>query len=474
VNLFHGRPRGDTLVHWQYGGAYPRHDQGAVLAEFTRTGDLLEEFHNFGHVAVSGMNVYRAGEGLGDYRGSIFTTHFNTHKITRTVVEPAGATFRHVRSEDFLVIDDPDVHLTDVFEDANGTLLVVDTGGWFRNGCPASQIAKPEIAGAIYRIRRAGPVDQKTDFRGVDIDWARLGAKEAAALLGDGRFAVRDRAIAELGRRGDAVLGELRAVLGAGTIEARRNAVWALARNGSGTANELMRLALADKDASVRQAACNGIWRTRDSGAMESLIRLLKNKKEPKAIQMAAARALGRVGGAKAVDALLAFINGDLDRVREHAAVYALIDIGDRLRTAKGLETGSAAVWARTLWALEGIDPAKLDAGVVVGVLDAPGEAAALTAIAVCKRHPEWAETIAAEFLRWREDGGLNDRRRGVFDELLPLFLENRMMQGVLTWFFEAGGAGEAKEHFHPDAVGRGRFARRADVHCADCKAAKS
>ena len=45
INLMYGNPRGDTLVHWQYGGAYPRYDQEAVLEEFIRTGPLLQEFH---------------------------------------------------------------------------------------------------------------------------------------------------------------------------------------------------------------------------------------------------------------------------------------------------------------------------------------------------------------------------------------------------------------------------------------------
>ena len=61
VNLFYGRPRGDVLVHWLYGGAYPRYDQEVVVAEFPKTGDLLKEFHNFGHVAISGMCRYRSG-----------------------------------------------------------------------------------------------------------------------------------------------------------------------------------------------------------------------------------------------------------------------------------------------------------------------------------------------------------------------------------------------------------------------------
>lgn len=45
------------------------------------------------------------------------------------------------------------MHLTDVLEDRDGSLLVVDTGGWFRIGCPSSLMAKPEVPGAIYRIR---------------------------------------------------------------------------------------------------------------------------------------------------------------------------------------------------------------------------------------------------------------------------------------------------------------------------------
>ncbi len=53
-----------------------------------------------------------------------------------------------------MVSDDPDCHPTDVIEAPDGSLLVINTGGWFRIGCPTSQIAKPEIAGAIYRIRR--------------------------------------------------------------------------------------------------------------------------------------------------------------------------------------------------------------------------------------------------------------------------------------------------------------------------------
>ncbi len=157
-NLFYADPRGDCLVHWVYGGVYPRVDQQDCIAEFPWTGGLLDPIHNYGHVAVAGMTRYR-GDALVSRAPDadqqlFFVTHFNTHRVVRTVVERAGATFRVADTADFMVSEDPDCHPTDVVEAPDGSLLVIDTGGWFRIGCPTSQIAKPEIAGAIYRIRR--------------------------------------------------------------------------------------------------------------------------------------------------------------------------------------------------------------------------------------------------------------------------------------------------------------------------------
>ena len=100
-----------------------------------------------------------------------------------------------------------DFHPTDVLEDADGSLLVIDTGGWFRIGCPTSQIAKPEIGGGIYRIRRADapPV---ADPRGLEIDWDCVPPTPTLVdLLGDPRPAVAERAIDRLALRGDRATG---------------------------------------------------------------------------------------------------------------------------------------------------------------------------------------------------------------------------------------------------------------------------
>ena len=61
------------------------------------------------------------------------------------VLRPKGATFETI-DEDFLVSDNIDFHPTDVFEDADGSLIVVDTGGWYKLCCPTSQLWKPDLA----------------------------------------------------------------------------------------------------------------------------------------------------------------------------------------------------------------------------------------------------------------------------------------------------------------------------------------
>ncbi|MDA0347695.1 MAG: sulfatase-like hydrolase/transferase [Verrucomicrobia bacterium] len=447
INLMYGRPRGDTLVHWQYGGAYPRYDQETVLEEFTRTGDLLKEFHNFGHVAVSGINLYRSGTILGDYAGNLFTTHFNTQKVTRSVIEKNEATFGHVKEEDFLVIDDPDVHLTDIIEGADGSLLVIDTGGWFRDGCPISQIAKPEIAGAIYRIRNAGVVDQKTDFRGLDIDWSNASPTELAAFLDDPRFAVRDRAIASMAELGNGGVGDLKSVLTNGTVEARRNAIWALTRIGSSEAMELVRDALKDEETTIRHTACNSIWKTRDTHAIKDLAHLLLHNQQA-AVQMAAARALGRIGDSKAIEALLKFIERPMDRTREHAAIYALIEINDFGQTKKALGKNLADVQRRSLWALDGMQDSQLGANQVVPFLNSVSIPLQETAITISKLHPEWASDIATAFHQWKNNGDLTGQQKTAVNALVPFYLTNADIQNFVNRIFEAKDGEESVHAF--------------------------
>ena len=151
-NLYYSNPRGDTLMHYLLGGVYERPDMLKAIEGLPRTLERMPVVHNFGHVAVSGCTFWRS------YPGSVgalqmLVTHFNTGRLSRMELTRNGASYRATENE-LVKLQDPDTHPTDVLEDADGSLLVLNTGGWFRIGCPSSLMAKPDVTGAIYRISR--------------------------------------------------------------------------------------------------------------------------------------------------------------------------------------------------------------------------------------------------------------------------------------------------------------------------------
>ena len=229
----------------------------------------------------------------------------------------------------------PDVHLTDVLEDADGSLLVVDMGAWFNYGCPTSKIAKPKVLGGIYRVRRPGAA-KVADPWGQKLKLATLPPADLIALLGDARPKVRDQAVTQLAKRGADAVGSLAKVVGETKTRpaaARRNAVWALCRIGGAEALAALRPALKDPDAGVRQAAAHAAGLEKDARALDALAGLVA-KDEP-AVRLKAAEALGRIGRPEAVPALLEGVRQTAgDRFLQHALVYALLRINDRKATS--------------------------------------------------------------------------------------------------------------------------------------------
>src|SRR5690606_13986563 len=137
----------------------------------------------------------------------LFSAQFNPHRIQRHRLIAEGATFR-TEDSDFLTSTDPDFYPTDVLEDADGSILISDTGAWYVDACPISRVAKPEVKGSIYRIvRKDAPA--VTDAWGHQIDWSALSPKHAVALLDDPRPRVRDRALEAVVRHGNKAIGPL-------------------------------------------------------------------------------------------------------------------------------------------------------------------------------------------------------------------------------------------------------------------------
>src|SRR5690606_16016479 len=107
----------------------------------------------------------------------------------------------------FMTSESSDSHPTDVLQDADGSLLVVITGGWFIKGCPLSQVAKPDVPGVIYRIRKAD-APKMEDPRGLSLNWEEMGPKELVSYLSDERFVVRDKAVEALVLQGEPAVEE--------------------------------------------------------------------------------------------------------------------------------------------------------------------------------------------------------------------------------------------------------------------------
>lgn len=423
--------RHDALVHFVYGGVYPR--KHACTAEFKRTGELMPALSLFDTVAPSGLTRYRGTELGDDYRDNIFSVQFNTHKVLRHELARAGGTFTSKDSA-FLTSTNIDFHPTDVLEDADGSLLVIDTGGWFRIGCPTSQTAKPEIGGAIYRVRRKG-AKTHDDPRGLKLAWNDATPKTLIEWLDDPRSAVRDRAIEELASRNRDALPTIADWIchQKGTSRARCNAVWALARMDN-DGDALLSAALKDKDASVRQAAAISIGSHKFDGATQWLCEALSD--EAAQVRREAATALARLGkkaGPAAPAAILESLAQSNDRFLEHALIYALICINDPASTRAGLEHKNPDVRRAALVALDQMDSGSLKQNEVAVLLDTGNAALAQAALDVITRREGWAGEIVDRLAGWLREKELPEERAGALRGALLAFAADDKVQTLVA-----------------------------------------
>jgi putative membrane-bound dehydrogenase-like protein len=392
----------DALIHCVQGGIYSVRDREFMTEG--NTGELLPPLAQLGVAAGSGLTIARGGSFGTRGRGqlALYPALFNLRSVPRFVLERDGATFR-AREEPFLESSETDFHPTDVLEDGDGSLLVVDTGAWFRS-CPTSQVAKANVLGAIYRIRREG-APKVGDPWGRTLDWARPSPRRLVRRLHDRRFAVRERTVSELARRGEESLPALREALAGRSARTRLRAVSALARMEGSGARALVRSALDDRDASVRLAATNAVGLHRDQEAFDRLSAMVTADTPP--VRREAATALGRIGRSAAVPRLLQTLRSGTDRFLDHALIYALIQIGDRDAMRAGLSDPSPAVRRGALIALDQMGPDALTLDLVSPHLDADDPALRQAALRAAIRHPEWGASLADVVRGWLARGNV-------------------------------------------------------------------
>ena len=388
--------RHDALIHWVRGATVgPKDFRPPPLPQ---TGYRLPPLSRWGQVAPSGLMQYR-GDSLGqEYTGRLFATHFNTRTVVTTRLERLGSTFRSF-DEDFLASPNPDFHPTDIIEDADGSLLLIDTGGWFRINCPFSKTAKPEIPGAIYRIRRIG-TPEIGDARGLALNWKDPSADVLVRRLDDSRPFVRDRAIAALHEMGESAIPALESGSKAGaSTRLRRNVIWTASRIGTRQAGGIVNIGLSDPDPSVRQAAIRSAGVLGERRAVSRLREILLDAEEPWPLRRAAATSLGQTGALEAVPAILSSTAQGGDDFFNHAAIYALIEIGDFSATAEGLAFPNPQVQHAALVALDRIDSRRLKPGHVSPLLETDDARLRQAALDLISQRDGWSDQIIG-FLR--------------------------------------------------------------------------
>ncbi|MDA0347610.1 MAG: HEAT repeat domain-containing protein [Verrucomicrobia bacterium] len=299
----------DGILHSVYGGVYGRKNP-AVLSGHPQTGDFLPVMTHTGAAAPSGVIMAR-NNALG-LKGDLLCADFNLRRISRYPLSRSGSTFAS-EAEVLLEGDQTDFHPTDVIEDADGSLLVADTGSWYMMCCPTSQVAKPHVLGGIYRIRKTDAVVQE-DPRGYELNWDQ----PSVAYLSDERPVVVNRAIEALAREEN--IDELR------TAKAGVPALWSLHRIDGSAARKVLRERINHGSADECSVAIQSASLWRDQAAVPALQKAITS--EDAHIRRLAAMALGRIGDRSSMSTLLKAGLGELDPFLKHAITYALFEMG--------------------------------------------------------------------------------------------------------------------------------------------------
>jgi len=370
----------DGIGHAAYGATFGKiHDVIEPGAVKRASLEVVHPFYQAGPAAECGLCRYEHDAFGPGFRDNIFATTFNLHKVTRHILTLQGATYASSNS-DFLVSDSVDFHPTDVLPDADGSLLVVDTGGWYKLCCPSSQLAKPDVLGAIYRVKKLGAKSPgKTELAA---GYHRLTAPPS---LADSQMAVKVK----------------RAVWNPGT----RSPGWfveVLHKNTPATSAE---------SAHIARAAAEGIGRSRERSAVPALL----------------------AAAAVVTDATL-----------ETSLVQALMDIAAPAETRAGLRQHSPRTQRAALIALDQMDGGDLQPGDVTSFLTASDAELRRVAAWVAGHHPDWGGALAGFFREQLEARNLSDAERAELGRQLAQFATDASIQKLMGQLLESADSADS------------------------------
>ncbi|WP_411273388.1 PVC-type heme-binding CxxCH protein [Daejeonella sp.] len=440
----------DAIMHWVEGGTYPKYNPVIEKDKFILTGDLMPVMNKMARVSPSGIMRYR-GNAMGkEFQGNLFSAEFNTGRIIRHKVIADGSTYKTV-DEPFVTSSVQDMHLTDVLEDADGSMLVIDTGGWFILGCPLSRIAKLDVPGGIYRIRKTGCA-KVNDPWGTKLNLRSMSVSGLINATTDYRIAVRDNAIELLiDKKEAAVLPIKNSLQKSASEEMRAAGIFALSRIATSDAMNGVRTGLADPSALVRTSAARALGLAKDKAAVDKLMELVQ--KERFAVRRQAATALGQIGDKRAVPALLKSAMVNNDRVEEHAIIYALIKLNAQAALQMALKHPSSKVKRTALTALDQLGRTALKKENLSPFLTSKIPELQKIGIWVASHHPEWSD-IVISFLKGRLDASeISGEDVSAIRNLMITFSNDKQLQMFLSDQLGSQSATNAKKIFLLDVI---------------------
>jgi putative membrane-bound dehydrogenase-like protein len=277
----------DGVGHASFGAVFGKANSVLEDRAVFRPGPALAHpMAQLGAAAPSGLAAYDHTAFGSDYSGNLFASAFNLRKISRLQLEREGASFR-AQDSDFVVSSSIDFHPTDVLTDADGSVLILDTGGWYKLCCPSSQLWKADVLGGVYRVTKTGASHQRT--------------KTPTAAAPESELA----RVRRLGDRRDpagipAATALLDQSLKSGLRDGQLTAITALARlRHTAAAPAILRTLEGPEDEALRMAATAALADLRDTSALRTAL----SHANPR-VQAAALHALEQIpgGGLRAED----------------------------------------------------------------------------------------------------------------------------------------------------------------------------
>jgi putative membrane-bound dehydrogenase-like protein len=401
----------DGIAHAVYGGVFGKPHK--VIDDHIRTGPLMPIMVQLGPAAPSGLICLESNyfvrqlgqlESVPNQR-TLIAALFNLQKVTAHKLQPNGASYTS-ENLDLVVADRIDFHPTDILEDSDGSLLIVDTGGWYDLCCPTSRIDQKTASGGVYRLTKWTTPNLKTERP----------AQFAVSVhsLHDERPWVARAALLEIskatGDHATEFIKELTTELNDEKLNLteRLQSLWALCALGSTPALDSVSQVIVSKNAALAQAACNAVSLHRYAPAKQKLEQAVTSGELE--VRRAAAEALGRIGDASSIAALMASLDiSSPDRHLEHSITFALIEIGaaDPLATFAASQH-SARQQQAAMTALDQLGAAdKLSVDFMLAAVDQADRPCADTAAEILGKHSEWAPLyatkIAARFQQARD-----------------------------------------------------------------------